>query len=233
MHQDTRSFFDRLVEETEAARREFLAIPLIQRGMRGDVNLELYLAFLTQAYHHVKNTVPLLMACGARIPGEKEWLREAIAKYIEEETGHQEWILDDIEACGGDKEAVRAGRPAPTTELMVAYAWDSVQRGNPVSFFGMVLVLEGVSVELATRSAGAIQEKLGLPDNAFKYLRSHGSLDISHMNFLRNLMNRIQQPEDQQAVIHMAKMMYLLYGNIFRGLESGPENALTTTATAG
>ena len=35
----------------------------------------------------------------------------ALAHYIEEEIGHQEWILNDIKACGGDAEAVRRSQP--------------------------------------------------------------------------------------------------------------------------
>jgi len=213
------NFFDRLLEETESARRAFLDIPLLHRGTAGEISRELYIAFLGQAYHHVKHTVPLLMACGARLPFHQEWLREAIAEYIKEETGHQEWILNDIAACGGDREATRNSRPLPATELMVAYAWDSIQRGNPVSFFGMVLVLEGTSVRLATTAADAIQKRLELPDEAFTYLRSHGSLDIGHMDFFQKLMNRIDDPKDQEDIVHMANMMYLLYGNIFRNLE--------------
>ncbi len=211
-------FHERLLAETESARNEFLAIEAIQRGMRGDVSLDAYIAFLTQAYHHVRHTVPLLMACGSRLPMEKEWLREAIAEYIEEETGHQEWILNDIAACGADKEVVRHGPPHPATELMVAYAWDSVQRGNPASFFGMVLVLEGTSVSLATVAAERIQQSLGLSDAAFSYLTSHGALDVGHMKFFEKLMNRIQDPADQDAIIHMANMMYRLYGDVFRSL---------------
>ena len=44
------------------------------------------------------------MAAGSRIPENQEWLRTALAEYVEEELGHQEWILNDIEACGFDKE---------------------------------------------------------------------------------------------------------------------------------
>ena len=61
---------------------------------------------------------------------------------------------------------------------MVSYAYDTIQRGNPVGFFGMVLVLEGTSVALATRAANSIQTSLDLPRNAFSYLLSHGDLDI-------------------------------------------------------
>jgi pyrroloquinoline quinone (PQQ) biosynthesis protein C len=212
------TFFERLHDETRPARESFLAIEQLRRGARGEISLQSYTAFLVQAYHHVKHTVPLLMACGSRIPMEKEWLRTAVAEYIEEETGHQEWILNDIRACGEDPEIHRHGQPGPETELMVAYAYDTINRGNPVGFFGMVLVLEGTSIKLATSAARAIQERLALPDNAFSYLASHGSLDIGHMKFYESLVNRLDDEADRQAVIHTANMMYRLYGDVFRSL---------------
>ena len=60
------------------------------------------MAFLKEAYFHVKQTVPLLMACGSRLDDDKEWLRGAVAHYIDDEYGHEKWILNDIRACGGD-----------------------------------------------------------------------------------------------------------------------------------
>jgi len=174
------NFFERLQTETAPERDYLLSSPIIHRCMRGDISLDDYVAFLSQAYHHVKHTVPLLMAAGARLPEEKEWLREAVAEYIEEELGHQEWILNDIEACGVDKETIRQQRPAVATELMVSYAYDTIQRVNPLGFFGMVHVLEGTSITTADRAASAIQDALQLPASAFSYLRSHGALDQDH-----------------------------------------------------
>ncbi len=186
--------------------------------MQGIITLEAYRAFLAEAYHHVRHTVPLLMACGSRLPRRLEWLREAVAEYIEEETGHQEWILNDIGACGGDKEAVRNANPSMATDIMVAYAWDCVQRRNPVGFFGMVLVLEGTSVKLATAAAATIQKTLDLPRNAFSYLSSHGSLDLEHIDFYEKLVNRLEQPEDRDAVLNTARVMYKLYAGVFASL---------------
>ena len=66
-------FPQRLALETADDRAYLLAAPAIQRCMAGDVTRSLYVAFLTQAYHHVKHTVPLLMAplrtsfCAARV----------------------------------------------------------------------------------------------------------------------------------------------------------------------
>ena len=211
-------FYDALLAATQPARAAFMETAQLQRGVRGTISRETYVAFLTQAYHHVKHTVPLLMGCGSRLDESLEWLRVGLGEYIEEEMGHQEWILNDIQACGADAEAVRRGIPNAATELMVAYAYDTVQRNNPVGFFGMVLVLEGTSVQLATHAAGAIQSALGLPDQAFSYLRSHGSLDEKHIQSYRALMNRLSRPNDQQAVIHCAQLFYQLYGDVFRSL---------------
>ncbi|SEJ18052.1 Iron-containing redox enzyme [Azotobacter beijerinckii] len=211
-------FYTSLQEQTAAERDYLLAAPLIGEALQGRLALASYLAFLGQAYHHVKHTVPLLMACGARLPERLEWLREAIAEYIEEEYGHQEWILNDIRACGGDAEAVRHATPNLPTELMVSYVYDRIQRGNPASFFGMVQVLEGTSVAIATRAAGTLQETLGLPAQAFSYLTSHGSLDLDHIELFRGLMNRLDDAQDQAAVVHTAKVVYRLYGDMFRSL---------------
>jgi len=211
-------FFNELYAATENERNTLFSIPQIQAGVNGELSLETYIAFLTEAFHHVKHTVPLLMACGSRLPQEPRWMREAIIEYVDEEKGHEEWILNDIDACGADKEAVRFGQPHPATEMMVAYAYHTIERINPVAFFGMVLVLEGTSTQLAIKAASATQQALGLPDSAFTYLNSHGALDIEHMGFYEGLMNRVEDSTTQQQIIHCARMMYRLYGDIFRGL---------------
>ncbi|MCC2617082.1 iron-containing redox enzyme family protein [Aestuariibacter halophilus] len=212
--------YQRLEHETQQAREYLLSAPIIQRCFRGDIDLNDYVAFLQQAYHHVKHTVPLLMAVGSRLPESKEWLREAVGEYIEEEMGHQEWILNDIAACGYDKEQARRSQPSAATELMVSYAYDCVNRVNPLAFFGMVFVLEGTSIALADNAAKAIGGTLGLPKKAFSYLTSHGALDQEHIVFYENLMNKITDPEEQALILHSANMFFHLYGNIFHQLQS-------------
>jgi thiaminase len=214
-------FHQQLVDATANARNYLLAAPIIHRCFHGDISRADYAAFLTQAYHHVKHTVPLLMSVGALLPESKEWLRNAVAEYIEEELGHQEWILNDIARCGFDKEAARASTPNMATELMIAYAYDMVRRINPLGFFGMVLVLEGTSIALAENAAATIATKLELPPSAFSYLNSHGALDQEHIVFFANLMDQITDPAEQAIIIHAAQRFYHLYGDIFRSLDAG------------
>src|SRR5512137_2008061 len=213
------NFHEQLARATAPDRDFLLAAPVIQRALAGDVTRELYVAFLTQAYHHVRHTVPLLMAVGSRLTERHAWLQDSILHYLEEETGHDEWILNDIARAGGDRAAAAASEPSVATEAMVAYAYDTVMRRNPVGFFGMVHVLEGTSVALALNAADRIQAALGLPLNAFTYLRSHGELDKEHINDLGAILERLVDEEDRRAVVRCARGIYWLYGNVFRGLE--------------
>lgn len=211
-------FFDELVTQTVDQRNALLGVPLIQDALQGKVSRDTYLSFLTEAYHHVRHTVPLLMTCGARMPDRLSWLRDAIVEYIDEETGHDEWILSDIRHAGGDPETVRHSQPGHATELMVAYAYDGVTRRNPIVFFGMAHVLEGTSVKLASHAADVLREALDLPEKAFTYLTSHGALDIEHTRTFADLVNRLDSEEDRSAIVHSAKVFYRLYADVFRSI---------------
>ena len=220
------NFFEHLQAETQSMRESLLGIEQLVRGARGEISLETYIAFLVQAYHHVKHTVPLLMACGSRLPERLEWLRAAIVHYIEEEVGHQEWILNDLHQLGVDKEQVRHGQPTLATELMVSYAYDTIARGNPVGLFGMVYALEKTSSTIATYAASQIVTALDLPAQAMSYMVSHGSLDLTHMQDFEKLMNRLEDADDKAAVLHAVGVFYELYTRIFAAL---PLDSNTTT----
>lgn len=222
------SFFQTLQNQTATERMQLLDNPLVHRAMAGEMSREQYVAFLCQAYHHVKHTIPLLMAAGSRIPEQQEWLRTALAEYVEEELGHQEWILNDIEACGYDREKARHSTPNRATEMMIAYAYYVIDRVDPIGFFGMVHVLEGTSVTVADEAARCIAGSTGLPGNAFSYLRSHGALDVEHVKFFEDLMNKIDSAEQQNHIIHCARNFYHLYAGVYSSVAA--EQALPLAA---
>lgn len=211
-------FHESLAAATANARAELFAVPVITDCLAGRVTRAQYLAFLGEAYHHVSHTVPLLMACGARLPAGKAWLRDAVADYIDEERGHDQWILDDIAATGGDPHAVRNGAPGAATELMVAYVYDYIARHNPVGFFGMVFVLEGTSAAIALHAADAIERALQLPKTALRYLRSHGETDRRHVRHFATIVDRLDSDDDRASILHVARMVYGLYAGVFRAL---------------
>lgn len=211
--------FKQRLEQATAADREYLyQAPAIQQALAGQITRDVYIRFLIEAWHHVRHTVPLMMAAGSRFATSHPWLVPEVAHYIEEELGHDEWIVSDLQHCGVDAIRVRNSPPAPATDAMVGYAYDVVQRRNPVAFFGMVFVLEGTSVALALRAAEKIHKTLSLPPQALTYLRSHGELDQEHVQHLANILNQLDRESDQAAVVASARTFYWLYGNVFRSL---------------
>lgn len=214
----TMTFYDRLQQETQNARKELYAVPQLADGLSGKISRDTYVAYLTEAFHHVKHTVRFMMAMGLALPDSKKWLHDAISEYIEEEKGHEEWILNDIAAAGSDKEKARAATPNLETQVLVAYNYDYIARKNPVGFLGMVFMLESTSTQIANTGADAIMAGLGLPKAAFSYLYSHGALDIEHLKFFETLVNQITDPVDQAAIIEVANNTFRLFANVMRAI---------------
>jgi pyrroloquinoline quinone (PQQ) biosynthesis protein C len=225
-------FHEQLGLDTVAGRQFLTSAPIITRALAGQISREEYVAFLTQAFHHVRHTVPLMMAVGARLPMHLAWLRKEVAHYIEEEEGHEQWILNDIAAAGGDAVAAENSLPSAATDAMVGYAYDTAMRRNPVGFFGMVFVLEGTSVALALDAADKVQSSLQLPTRATTYLRSHGQLDQEHVQHLFGILNRLDSESDRAAVSQCAQVMFRLYGSVFREIDAAivPFRPLRRTA---
>jgi len=216
------SFYEQLIAETAESRDAFLSIPLVRSTIRNGASRKLYLDFLAEAFHHVKHTFPLLALAASRTPDQR--YQDALVEYMEEERGHEKWILNDIRAVGGDADRVRDGQGGPACRIMVAYAYYAIEHISPYAFLGSVHVLEGISVLLADQVADAMKASLGLEsDTGFTYLRTHGSLDTEHVDFFRTLVDGFSDRKTQRIIIDNARIFYRLYGSIFHDLGARAE----------
>jgi pyrroloquinoline quinone (PQQ) biosynthesis protein C len=223
------SFYKQLLTQTESAKQYLLSAPIIEDVFNGKFDIHTYIAFLNQAFHHVQHTAPLLTAATTNLSEQQEWVRKTMDEYIEEERGHEAWILDDIEACGFDRTTFAKAAAPLHSEVMVAYLYDYVTRVNAMGIFGMVLVLEGTSSSLAPAVGKIVQEKLGLPDTAMTYLTTHGELDQDHISYFERAMNKVTDPVDQAAIVHVANQVYRLYGDVYRAI---PNEAVSLAQAA-
>lgn len=222
------TLFDRLTQETAAARNALLAIPLLQQAAQQGVDRALYVRYLGQAYHHVRHTCPLLAAALARCGQADGTLRAALLEYLEEEKGHEAWILDDIRFLAGDAAVaeVTGNEGGQAVRILVGYMHHAIQNISPYAMLGMVFVLEGTSVAIASVAARAISARLGLPmTQGFSYLASHGTVDQEHIVFLRDLVNGIEGPALQDLIVDTAQIVYRLWGDMFRDLAAQWEQA--------
>lgn len=215
------NFYDVLQDQTAAARASFFSTPMLLDAAQNGVERGLYINYLTEAYHHVRHTCPLLAAALGRCGQEDEVLREALIEYIDDEKGHERWILNDIEAIGGKPARMQAcaHEGSPAVRAMVGYVYYAIDRISPYAMLGMVFVLEGTSVDIASIAAQSIAQRLNIPPTkGFSYLTSHGAVDQDHVRFFRNLANRIDCPKKQAIIIDTANMVYRLWGQMFNDL---------------
>jgi hypothetical protein len=175
-----------LLRQTAEARHAFMALPLIQDVLKNGASKGLYLDFLGQAYHHVRNTAPLLALAAARCDSEDYLYQSALFEYIEEERGHELWILEDIQAMGGDPEQVRRSAPRLPCKVMIGHAYYVVDHISPYGLLGMIHVLEGMAVALAGKVSQLFVTLSGPPTRAaLNILRHMGTLMLTTPSFSR------------------------------------------------
>ncbi len=215
------TFYERIVKETESDKNRFFSRAILSTVLEKGISKELYRDYLVQAYHHVRFTCPLFRHAITKMrePNDKAFIH-AFNEYIQEEEGHEEWILNDIQNMGGDKEKIRATEGDLAVKAMISYMYQTIDNVSPYALLGMVYVLEGTSVNVATEAADAIAKRLKIDTKkGFSYLLSHGKLDLSHVDFYINLVNQIKNSVIQNEIIKTAKMIYFLWGIMFDELE--------------
>ena len=215
------TFYERIVKETAEDKERFFQRKTLSNVIVEGAPKELYLLYLEQAYHHVRFTCPLLEQAKKLLnQNNDKKFAEAFQEYIVEETGHEEWILNDLSYIGGDKEKVRNSTGDLPVQSMIAYMKFTIDNIGPYALLGMVYVLEGTSVNIATAVAKKIADNLKInTKKGFSYLLSHGELDISHVDFFINLVNQIKDKQIQDQIIETAKMIYFLWGSMFDEIE--------------
>jgi hypothetical protein len=175
-----------------------------------DLPREVYGELLRLLYSEVRASVPLLLASEReavdRAPddpvaaGMVDWLRE----HAVEERHHDEWLLEDYAAIGGDPPDLVANPGSPTIAAMVGSVYYWVHHAHPVAMLGYCAVLEG-----SPPSSGFIdqlQARTGYPPAAFNTLRHHSDIDIDHATEVFELIDDLPLSPKHEALIGMTAL---------------------------
>lgn len=212
------SFFITLVESSDASRRALEAEPRVHAMVHHGLTLEEYRAFLHDLYHIVWHFCPVMAAAAARCGDEFRDVRYALYERIEEEKGHEAWVLEDIEAMGGDVSKAGTTLPSAPVQAMIAFNYYAAERVHPCSVLGMLYVLEVISSVYGGRVSDAIARKIGrdVAAGGFKFLSSHASMDLDHMASLNRLVKTVADPAAQASIIRSTQVNFHQFGQIFR-----------------
>jgi hypothetical protein len=212
------SFFITLVEQTDAMRRDVESLPKVQALIHDGLSLPEYRSFLHDLYHIVWHFCPIMAAAAGRCGEDYRHVRFDLYHRIEEERGHDEWVLEDIEAMGGDAAAARQLKAASApVQAMIGFNYYSVERVHPCAVLGMLYVLEVVSSvyggKVADSIAGALERHVGA--GGFRFLSSHATLDVDHMAELNKVLNTIEDPGVQQIIVETTRVNFHQFGQMF------------------
>ena len=211
------SFFVTLVEQTDAHRRGLETIPKVHSMIHHGLSAEEYRAFLHDLYHVVWHFCPVMAVAAARCDDAFKEVRYELYQRIQEEKGHEAWVLEDVEAVGGDVGRVRVAPPSPPAQAMIAFNYHAAEHTHPCSVLGMLYMLEVVSSIYGGRVSDSIARAIGrsVESGGFKFLTSHAALDQEHMAKLNLVLKTIGDPGAQAAVINSARVNFYQFGRIF------------------
>ena len=109
-------------------------------------------------------------------------LARYLEEHVDEELGHDETLLDDLELLGVDRASVLARMPSPAVAALVGSQYYWILHYHPVAFLGYVALMEGYppTPELIDE----LIERTGFPRDAFRTYVEHAELDPGHRDHL-------------------------------------------------
>jgi pyrroloquinoline quinone (PQQ) biosynthesis protein C len=212
------SFFITLIEDSDANRRALEDVPRVHAMIHHGLKLEEYRAFLHDLYHVVWHFCPVMAASAARCGDELRQVRYQLYENIEGEKGHEEWVIEDVIAMGGDVGQVRTAPPSAPVQAMIGFNYGSVEHQHPCAVLGMLYSLEVISSVYGGRVSDSIARAIGRDVNGggFKFLSSHATMDLDHMAKLNRLVKTIDDPRAQTAILDATRVNFYLFAQMFR-----------------
>jgi pyrroloquinoline quinone (PQQ) biosynthesis protein C len=214
---DLPAALDAIVAEAVA---DLSSDPVTGRIFDGTASRELYLRFLIETYHYVLETTPLLKAGARALSGSRDALGQAMHErfneHAKDETGHEQWVLDDIAALGGDVDAAKRAEPSAAVRAYVAMVRFVGLSRRPLGLIGVAYFLEGISEQLGTKTAENMKKHSTIPgvEKALSFVESHGSADVGHMEEGRATLRKITDARDKAAILLCAQSAAFQYAEM-------------------
>ncbi len=202
-------FFADLVVRTDETRRAFETHPALLEAVADGMSLERYRDFLLELYHVVWHFNPVCAAAASRIPDPLRQVRYYLYEHMHEESGHEQWVLNDLEAVGVAPGAVADYRPSVHALSLSGYNYWAADRCHPCSVLGMMYTLEVIASVYGGPFSTAIKQRLLLEDErGVSFVGSHATMDAQHMAELRVVLNTIDDAEAREAVVESATVNF-------------------------
>lgn len=164
----------------------------------------IYPSLLFRAHCIARTAVSVLGAAAARLESMKDdpvapGLTEFLHRFIPEETGHDEWLLEDLEVLGVSRQDVLARTPPPAIAALVGAQYYWIAHHHPVSVLGLFFVMETGSPRLD--QIEDLIRRTGLPRTAFRTFLRHAALDLKHGGDVEHVIDTLPFTSAHRSMI--------------------------------
>jgi len=212
-------FFADLVVRTDEARRAFETHPVVLDAVANGMSVERYRRFLLELYHIVWHFNPVCAAAASRVGDQHRPVRYFLYDHVHEESGHEQWVLNDLDAVGVAPAVALAHAPSIDTLALAGFNYWAADRRHPCSVLGMMYALEVIASVYGGPFATAIKESLLLEgDRGVTFIDSHATMDAEHMAELRVVLNTLHDAAARDAVAESAGVNFHHFTRIFEAV---------------
>lgn len=219
MQSPTLPFFIDLVARTDEARRAFETNSKVLDIVANGLSLERYRKLMLELYHVVWHFNPTCAAAASRVSDDHKQVRYFLYGHMQEEKGHEEWVLNDLVVVGVDNATALAYRPSHLLLALNGYNYWAADRRHPLSVLGMLYALEVIASVYGGPMTAAIQDSLMLEgDRGITFISSHATLDAEHMADLRVILNTVQDDAAKDAIIESVCFNFDQFGKVLEAI---------------
>ncbi len=175
---------------------------------------DLYAEYLATAHWIVRASVPLMETALRESVAlrERDPVADLLARYLEkhipEEQGHDEWLLEDLEALGVERAMVVSRPPSPSVAAFAGAQYYWIFHHHPVALLGYIALLEGYPPQ--RDQIEDLIARTGLTRHAFRTLLAHAELDPDHRADLNRTVDSLPLTPEHRSVLGLSAIHSVL-----------------------
>jgi 3-oxoacyl-[acyl-carrier-protein] synthase-3 len=188
------------------------ATPLIRKLTRGRFELADYHAFLINLRQQVKDGALWMSRAASNIGEDHLELRSTLMQHAVTEHRDFRLLEQDFVASGGQLVDILSAPKNIGSEALSAWMFHEASRPDPFGLLGAMWIIEGLGSIKARPWGLKVRERLGLPEDALRFLLYHGDNDVAHMEEFREMLAMVLPDEAvAERIVTTAKVTARLY----------------------
>lgn len=210
--------------DAKVAERAMLKHPFYQAWTDGSLPLDTLRAYARQYFHHVEAFPRAVSAVHSACPDRDG--RRMLAENLAEEEGigagkqdHAGLWLMFATGLGDSEGAVRAQQVNAETQALID-TFRRLSRQSYAAGLGALYAYESQFPEVARAKIEGLVDRYGIVDEpTLRFFRVHESADVEHSSVCRDLLDRLPEPQKEEAVAAGAELAGALW-NFLSGVEA-------------